>query len=1123
MKTRTLKTTLMILFFILFNCTLGFAEITIGRYTQVKTKMINIFKYEYTYRAKLTNGEPTPIHATATLTGVPKSTTIIDGYLEFGEVGVDETVKSYDTFTISGSVLLPFYLSKLTWEVNSAPAYSDEDGDGVWDDYDLCKETALNETANRCGCSANDYLYRDYIDEDGFRYFTLNPLYKNPIVVKTLKENARIFENGFYITGTVFIKTESGDEIPMRDCDLYLEYGEEGKHSGLTRIRGTVSHPMPDSNLLEKMPLTYSFLVGWLKTARVSKAEIGMDLGENINEDLSIELPLQPDGCYLFFKYTCPIGTKEGEVIVDMVLDPKDPAFLFRTEYTGIYGISTTTFSFGISAKGQIPFKFQSWEDVGTPNETDSFFDKFSETFNLPDAGFDWLGTEFEGFKGFDDDLGFDAHLYYEGMQKFSAYPGEIHVDGAFYTNFDPDKDGVYPCDKNGPDYIIGVAGKMEVKLNLLDIGNIGLTSESNAMISVKDDEKALYFHGSLDQESELNIGLGSILPVKLSQTASIEASGLIDGKDHTRDFLRLRGDLELDFESAALSGIGIPEDKLTLLKSFGRVNGELRVNHEGIWLHGELQTGCTSTILSLESGAMVELFIDTNMINFTNESYLKLYGEFGVTVITPGVINGLPDGINNIRITSTGTPLVNTEAKFGLIIRQEGLFIGGKVDSNLSIHSAIDLGSSVEALLIIDFLNPNGTSIDLAGDMGAKIGGSTLGLSSDAQMHLGLSGVGVSGKTSFNFLDIKTVEFGVSGEISTNCGLSLSGQYVDELDLGFIVTNSTLFLSISTCADPKISIYSNAGISFFSPNCGVSLGGEFKVFTDSQPPRVELKLDGSNLAEDAINCIEDIAEGIVDVVEEIWGWLTGGGGGCILPGAMVRMADGTEKPVEDIKSGDSVMTTHGPRKVAVNDISTSVYPYEVIWNGSPTFVTIEHGFIWNDGSFVAYNPEACQSSMPGIDLIRGFPEEMKETVTSRPLTKEESKKVYNLILEWHGSDDAYNLGYFVNDRAVTDFIHPYCNISESVNPVARWVMDHQDEILEHIIADSDISLLKMEHNIIRYTDKIISERQIEIFEAPVNGEDGTELLQYLSTLPEADGLILWKVSTHLGRKLLKL
>ena len=40
------------------------------------------------------------------------------------------------------------------------------------------------------------------------------------------------------------------------------------------------------------------------------------------------------------------------------------------------------------------------------------------------------------------------------------------------------------------------------------------------------------------------------------------------------------------------------------------------------------------------------------------------------------------------------------------------------------------------------------------------------------------------------------------------------------------------------------------------------------------------------------------------------------GGGGCLIPGSLVKMSDGSTKPIEDISVGDYVMTLMGPKEI---------------------------------------------------------------------------------------------------------------------------------------------------------------------------------------------------------------
>ncbi len=634
-----IKSALMVWWLVFFFSSFAYADITIGKYKYIKIKRINLFKYEHTYRARLTNDTEDKIFASATLIKPIGFSHINDGYLDFGEVDAGETVISDDTFTITGPWFLPFYYSKLKWEINSALDHLDADGDGIEDADDLCEETASSDTVNRFGCSANDYLSNannDYIDDEGFRYFTLNPLNKNPIVIKTLFKNVRVIETGFYLTGTAYVQNESGDEIAIRNCDIKLEYGEEGLDKGLTRISGEANHPWPDKNLLKNLPLTYQIFVNYLNTSRTSKAETGMDFGNNINDKFSIEPPLDPDISYLFFEYFFPFGINGAGVFVSMIIDPADPAFLYKFELLEAGGFSSGTFSFGMSLKGQIPYIFHASPDVGNPDNEDSFFNSFGEGFVLPANAFDWQGIGFGGFNGAEDHLGFGAHLFHDAKQGFSAYAGEIFLDGALFTNFDPDNDGFFPFDLSR-DVLIGMSGKIDVSLNLEIIDRpIAFNVDSSAIISVKDLESAVYFHGDLEQE--FNLPLEDILPVNLNSDVHIIASGLIDSGEPSKDFLRLMGEFALDFESTALSGLGISNEIFAFLKSFGSVNGELRVSEEGIWLYGQLQGDGTSPVFMFDVGTTVALFIDTKFIGTPgNRSCLYLQGDFGINVNVSG------------------------------------------------------------------------------------------------------------------------------------------------------------------------------------------------------------------------------------------------------------------------------------------------------------------------------------------------------------------------------------------------------------------------------------------------------------------------------------------------------
>ena len=65
-------------------------------------------------------------------------------------------------------------------------------------------------------------------------------------------------------------------------------------------------------------------------------------------------------------------------------------------------------------------------------------------------------------------------------------------------------------------------------------------------------------------------------------------------------------------------------------------------------------------------------------------------------------------------------------------------------------------------------------------------------------------------------------------------------------------------------------------------------------------------------------------------------------GGWCCIPGTLIAMADGTEKPIETIKTGESVLTRHGPRKVLASGISGNPSGLVTITSGSTRLTVTE-------------------------------------------------------------------------------------------------------------------------------------------------------------------------------------
>jgi predicted phage terminase large subunit-like protein len=73
-------------------------------------------------------------------------------------------------------------------------------------------------------------------------------------------------------------------------------------------------------------------------------------------------------------------------------------------------------------------------------------------------------------------------------------------------------------------------------------------------------------------------------------------------------------------------------------------------------------------------------------------------------------------------------------------------------------------------------------------------------------------------------------------------------------------------------------------------------------------------------------------------------------GGWCCIPGTLIAMADGTEKPIETLKAGETVLTRHGQRRVLASGISGNPSGLVTITSGATRLtVTEDHPILVGD------------------------------------------------------------------------------------------------------------------------------------------------------------------------------
>ncbi|HYP09658.1 MAG TPA: PKD domain-containing protein [Bryobacteraceae bacterium] len=98
------------------------AQPFVGGYKLISETRVDRTKFDYTYRATLTNPGAAITNATAALTSLAAATVVMDGSLTFGNAPANSAVESSDTFTIRQDRTVPFDASKLRWDVSSQPA-----------------------------------------------------------------------------------------------------------------------------------------------------------------------------------------------------------------------------------------------------------------------------------------------------------------------------------------------------------------------------------------------------------------------------------------------------------------------------------------------------------------------------------------------------------------------------------------------------------------------------------------------------------------------------------------------------------------------------------------------------------------------------------------------------------------------------------------------------------------------------------------------------------------------------------------------------------------------------------------------------------------------------------------
>ncbi len=98
------------------------AQPVVGNYQLVSETRVDRTKFDYVYKATLTNPGAALVNVSATLTSLSPATAVIDGSLSFGNVAAGGSAVSSDTFTIRQDRTVAFDPANLKWQISSQPA-----------------------------------------------------------------------------------------------------------------------------------------------------------------------------------------------------------------------------------------------------------------------------------------------------------------------------------------------------------------------------------------------------------------------------------------------------------------------------------------------------------------------------------------------------------------------------------------------------------------------------------------------------------------------------------------------------------------------------------------------------------------------------------------------------------------------------------------------------------------------------------------------------------------------------------------------------------------------------------------------------------------------------------------
>jgi len=149
------------------------------------------------------------------------------------------------------------------------------------------------------------------------------------------------------------------------------------------------------------------------------------------------------------------------------------------------------------------------------------------------------------------------------------------------------------------------------------------------------------------------------------------------------------------------------------------------------------------------------------------------------------------------------------------------------------------------------------------------------------------------------------------------------------------------------------------------------------------------------------------------------------GGGSCFIAGTKVKMADGTNKNIEDVEIDEEILGQNGANKVIDYDRPKLGDRKLYSFNGGKAFVTSEHPFM-TEGGWKSIDPEETLKENPNLTVaILNIGDVIitdSESITIESIESHEGNAentVYNFKLD--GDHSYYADGYLVHNKEILD------------------------------------------------------------------------------------------------------